>query len=215
MFRSPLFAWSPRPRQGQHVDASPATTHSLPNGSSVYSPALTTDTNTTPKIQFRGFWSRQQSPDPNASNVSLDAPHGSGNSALPLSPPQAHHTAGSYIDAITPSHDPPEPTTLYSRHPADVQLPHDSSNPADPETRELADEVNGRRRRRRRRRNPRGTERPEQWVRRRDERGTAQIYVKGSAARGKMVACVISGTFLIAILSICKLQPPCLVNDKF
>ncbi|KAG9375745.1 hypothetical protein A1F94_013694 [Pyrenophora tritici-repentis] len=37
------------------------------------------------------------------------------------------------------------------------------------------------------------------WVRRRNQRDTA---VRGSAARGKLIACIISGTFLITILAI-------------
>ena len=30
------------------------------------------------------------------------------------------------------------------------------------------------------------------------------LFVKGTAARGKMIACIISGTFLITVLAICK-----------
>jgi hypothetical protein len=41
-------------------------------------------------------------------------------------------------------------------------------------------------------------------VRRRDEHRLAVIYVRGSAARGKMIACVLSGSILITILSLCK-----------
>jgi hypothetical protein len=219
MFRSPLFAWSPQPDQDQNLDASPVTqspsrfgafrsnVRTLVNGSSIYSqsPALTNNNHNenTPKIPFRGFWSRQQSPDPNVLPVSNDAPRDSRDSSSPLSPPHAHHTAGSYIGAIQ---DPEEPRTVYSRHPADVQLPHDHAGSVDPESQQLADEANARRHRRRkhRRRAHRRTERPEQWVRRRDERGSSAIYVRGSAARRKMAACVISGTFLIVILSICK-----------
>jgi hypothetical protein len=33
------------------------------------------------------------------------------------------------------------------------------------------------------------------------------VYIRGSAARGKMIACVISGTVLITILAICKFDP--------
>lgn len=215
MFRSPLFAWSPRPDQDQDIEASPATSspsrfgafrsnvRTLVNGSSVYSqsPALTNTNNhneTTPKVPFRGFWSRQQSPDPNAQHVSDDEPRDSRDSRAPLS----HHTAGSYIGAIQ---DPQEPATVYSRHPADVQLPSDHDGPVDPAIQQPADEANGRRHRRRKhRRRTNRADRREQWVRRRDERGSSGIYVRGSAARRKMVAVVISGTFLIVILSICK-----------
>ncbi|EUC34541.1 hypothetical protein COCCADRAFT_35804 [Bipolaris zeicola 26-R-13] len=214
MFRSPLFAWSPRPDQDQDIEASPATSspsrfgafrsnvRTLVNGSSVYSqsPALTNTNNhneTTPKVPFRGFWSRQQSPDPNTQHVSDDEPRDSRDSRAPLS----HHTAGSYIGAIQ---DPQEPETVYSRHPADVQLPSDHDGPVDPAIQQPADEANGRRHRRRkhRRRTNRRADRREQWVRRRDERESTGIYVRGSAARRKMVAAVISGTFLIVILSI-------------
>ncbi|KNG51935.1 hypothetical protein DDE82_005565 [Stemphylium lycopersici] len=219
MFRSPLFAWSPRPDQDQDFENSPATqspsrfgafrsnVRTLVNGSSIYSqsPALTNNhNNATPKIPFLGFWSRQQSPNPNEPPVSNDAPRDSHDSRSPLSPPHAHHTAGSYIGAIAPLQDPQEPTTVYSRHPADVSLSHQYDSLVDPETEQLADEINGRqhRRRKHRRRKHRRTERSDQWVRRRGERGSSAVYVRGSAARGKMVACVISGTFLITILSI-------------
>lgn len=220
MFRSPLFAWSPRPDQDQDIEASPAThspsrfsafrsnVRTLVNGSSIYSqsPALHNNNNeNTPKIPFRGFWSRNQSPDPNLSHVSGDVPRDSADSRSPLSS-HAHHTAGSYIGAIQ---DPQEPTTVYSRHPADVPLPPDHTGAVDPESQQLADEINERRHRRRkhRRRRHHRTERPEQWVRRRDERGSSTIYVRGSAARRKLASCVISGTFLIVILSICKSTP--------
>ena len=226
MFRSPLFAWSPRPDQDQDFENSPATqspsrfgafrsnVRTLVNGSSIYSqsPALTNNnnnSNATPKIPFLGFWSRQQSSNPNGLPISNDAPRDSHDSRSPLSPPHAHHTAGSYIGAIAPLQDPQEPTTVYSRHPADVSLPYQHDGSVDPEIEQLADEINGRRHRRRkhRRRKHRRTERSDQWVRRRDERGSSAVYVRGSAARGKMVACVISGTFLITILSICKYTP--------
>lgn len=231
MFRSPLFAWSPRPDQEHDIEASPATqspsrfsafrsnVRTLVNGSSVYSqsPALTNTANNnenTPKIPFRGLWSRHQSPNPNAAPVADDAPRDSADSRSPLSP-HAHHTAGSYIGAIQ---DPQEPTTVYSRHPADVPLPNGHAGSVDPESQQLADEINERRHRQRRhrRRKHRRTERPEQWVRRRDERGSSAIYVKGSAARRKLATCVVSGTFLIVILSICKSMPilPWYITDS-
>lgn len=223
MFRSPLFAWSPRPDQDQDIEASPATSspsrfgafrsnvRTLVNGSSIYSqsPALPSNNNNnnenTPKIPFRGFWSRNQSPNPNVAHVYDDVSRDSADSRSPLSS-HAHHSASSYIGAIQ---DPQEPATVYSRHPADVPLPPGHSGAVDPESQQLAEEISERRHRRRkhRRRRHRRNERPEQWVRRRDERGTSAIYVRGSAARRKLASCVISGTFLIVILSICKFTP--------
>ncbi|KAF1943526.1 hypothetical protein EJ02DRAFT_343065 [Clathrospora elynae] len=212
MFRSPLFSWSPRP--DQDLEASPATQspsrfsalHSnirtMINGSSVYSqsPALS-NANNTPKIPFLGLWNRQQSLDPNVLPVSNDAPRVSNDSRSPL---RAQHTAGSYIRTITPLHDPQEPTTIYSRHPADVQLPHQRDGYADPEIQQLADDINERRQKRRkhRRRKHRRAEGSDQWVRRREGQGTSIVYVKGTAARGKMIACIVSGTFLITVLAI-------------
>jgi hypothetical protein len=232
MFRSPLFAWSPRPDQNQDLEASLATpptqspsrfgawktnVRSMVNGSSIYSqsPALPNTTNnneTTPKIPFLGFWNRQQSPDPNTPN---DAPRESHDSRSPL---RAQHSASSYIGAIENAQ---VPITVYSRHPADAPLPsHQQQNGyVDPEIQRLADDINGRRHRRkkhRRRKHHRSersgqsgrSERSDHWVRRRDEPRTAVIYVRGAAARGKMIMCVISGTFLITILAICKYPNP-------
>ncbi|CAN9370174.1 unnamed protein product [Alternaria alternata] len=88
MFRSPLFAWSPRPDQDQDLEASlrtPATQNpsrfsafrnnvrGIVNGSSIYSqsPALNNNTNiNTPKTPFLGFWNRQQQP-----NLDADTTH--------------------------------------------------------------------------------------------------------------------------------------------
>ena len=232
MFRSPLFAWSPRPDQNQNPDleaslATPATqwpsrfsafrsnVRTMVNGSSIYSqsPALPSHNNnnnnpeTTPKIPFLGFWNR--SPDPSNLPPSNDAPRESHDSRSPL---HAQHSASSYIGSIQ---DPQQPTTVYSRHPADVQLPSQQQDGgyADPEIQQLADNINGRRHRRkkhRRRKHHHRTERSgrsersDHWVRRRDEPRSAVIYVRGTAARGKMIACVISGTFLITVLAICK-----------
>jgi hypothetical protein len=230
MFRSPraLFSWSPRP--DQNVEASPATQSSsrfgalhnnirtMINGSSVYSQSPAPSNFNTPKPAFAGFWNRQQPSDPNVLPISNEAPRDLNDSAEPL---RAQHTAGSYIRTITPPQDLQEPTTVYARHPADVSLPNQQTGFVDPEIQELADEINGRRHRRRkhrRRRHHRGersehssrsnrSNRSNQWVRRRDEHRTAAIYVRGSAARGKMIACVLSGSILIIVLSLCK-HPP-------
>jgi hypothetical protein len=227
MFRSPLFAWSPRPNHNHDLEASPETqspsrfgafrsnVRSMVNGSSIYSqsPALPNTNNhneTTPKIPFLGFWNR--SPDPNTLPTSNDAPRESHNSRSPL---HAQHSASSYIGVIE---DPQVPTTVYARHPADVPLPshqQQDGDYVDPESQQSAEDVNGRRHRRkkhRRRKHHRTersgrSERSDHWVRRRDEPRTAVIYVRGTAARGKMIACVISGTFLITVLAICK--SPC------
>ncbi|KAI0580671.1 hypothetical protein Alg215_05101, partial [Pyrenophora tritici-repentis] len=67
-----------------------------------------------------------------------------------------------------------EPTTVYARHPADHPEDHQRSGST----------------------SSTGTR---GWVRRRNQRDTA---VRGSAARGKLIACIISGTFLITILAI-------------
>jgi hypothetical protein len=232
MFRSPLFAWSPRPDQNQDLEASPVTqspsrfgafrsnVRSMVNGSSIYSqsPALphtNTNNENTPKIPFLGFWNR--SPDTNTLPTSNTAPRESQDSRSPL---RAQHSASSYIGAIE---DPQVPTTVYARHPADVPLPHQQQNGhADPEIELLASDINGRRHRRKKHRRRKHqhhrtdrsggrSERSDQWVRRRDEPRSAVIYVRGTAARGKMIACVISGTFLITVLAICKSSTPILI----
>jgi hypothetical protein len=211
MFRSPLFSWSPRP--DQDAEATPVlqspsrfgafrgNIRSMINGSSVYSqsPALPSNNNT-PKIPFLGFLHRQQSLDPIEVSISNDLPRDSNDSRSPLRP---QHTAGSYMRAIAPLQDPQEPQTVYSRHPADVPLPYHQDGFVDPEVQQLADEINGRRHRRRkhRRRKHYRAPRSDQWVRRRGERS---VYVKGTAARSKMIACIISGSFLITVLAICK-----------
>ncbi|CAE7220616.1 hypothetical protein CFE70_010486 [Pyrenophora teres f. teres 0-1] len=203
-----LFAWSPQPNSD--LEASPATqspsrfgalrsnVRTMVNGSSVYSqsPALTNNTNT-PKTPFLGFWNR--SPNPNEPRPSHNVQQ------EPGSPPTANHSASSYIGAIQETS---EPNTIYARHPADVPLPQ-ADGFADPEIQQLANDINGRRRRRRKHRRRQHPD-PQRsgstsstgtrgWVRRRNERDTA---VRGSAARGKLIACIISGTFLITILAI-------------
>ncbi|KAI4648685.1 uncharacterized protein J4E78_008748 [Alternaria triticimaculans] len=224
MFRSPLFAWSPRPDQNQDFDATPATqstsrfsafrsnVRGMVNGSSIYSqsPAMNNNNNiNTPKTPFLGFWNRQQPANQDGLPTHQNAHRESHVSRAPF---HAHHTAGSYIGAINPPQDLQEPTTLYARHPADVPLPNQQEGFVDPEIQQLQDEINGRRHKRRkhRRRKHHRTERSASnassgsngWVRRREQRGTTAVYIRGSAARGKMIACVISGTFLITILAI-------------
>lgn len=70
---------------------------------------------------------------------------------------------------------------------------------------QMANEINGRRHRRRkhRRRKHHRALRSDQWVRRRGERN---VYVKGTAARAKLIACIISGAFLLTVLAICELH---------
>lgn len=214
MFRSPLFSWSPRPDQDplatpasqspSRFGAFQSNIRTMINGSSVYSqsPAIGPSDLNTPKVPFLGFLGRREhSPDANILPVSNDVPRDSNDSQSPL---RAQHTAGSYIRTIAPLQDPQEPTTIYSRHPADVPLPLNHDGYVDPEVQQLADEIHGRRRRRKHRR--RKHRRTEHWVRRRNERGGrgVMLFVKGTAARGKMIACIISGTFLITVLAICK-----------
>lgn len=212
MFRSPLFSWSPRPDQDPL--ATPPTQspsrfgafqnnfRTMINGSSIYSqsPALPSHNNT-PKVPFLGFLRREPSPDLNEQAGFNEVPRQSNDSRSPL---RAQHTAGSYIRTISPPQDPRAPETIYHRHPADVPLPHQEGGYTDPDIQELADDINGRRRRRKHRR--RKHRRTEHWVRRRNERGGrgVMLFVRGSAARGKMIACIISGTFLITVLSICE-----------
>lgn len=109
--------------------------------------------------------------------------------------------------SIAPLQDPQEPEMVYrrnsdvpDRHPADVQLNHQGS--VDPETEVLSDEVQQRRRRRRhRRRKHHRSQRA--WVRHKKEKQTCMPFVRGSAARGKLIACTISGLFLATVLGIC------------
>lgn len=218
MFRSPLFSWSPRPDQDRNQDpfGTPASQRlsrfsalqsnirTMINGSSVYSqsPALGNANNNTPKVPFLGFLRRDQ-PEANALPTLHDAPRDSNDSRSLL---RAHHTAGSYIGAIASQQGVQTPETVYQRHPADVPLPQQDSNYVDPEIQQLAEEINGRRHRRKHRRRKHRQPQPDRWVRRRDERGAQgpMLFVKGSPARGKMIACIISGSVLLTVLSICK-----------
>ncbi|KAJ4375571.1 hypothetical protein N0V86_007104 [Didymella sp. IMI 355093] len=110
----------------------------------------------------------------------------------------ASHSAASYVGAISQeSIRTPEQT--YNRHPADVPLPqHDPF--VDPEVQEIADEINhGPRRHKRRKR--RRQHRADHWRRRKGDQGKVMPFVRGTAARGKLMACTISGTFLITVLT--------------
>jgi hypothetical protein len=211
MFRSPLFSWSPRPGQDRNQDpfGTPASQSSsrfgalhsnirgMINGSSIYSQSPALENNTTPKPPFLGFFRRDQSLDPES--YPHDAPRASGDSRSPL---RAQHSAGSYIHAIE---SPQTPETVHHRHPADVPLPRQDSNYADPEVQQRAEDVNARRHRRKHRRRKHRQPHGDRWVRRREETGVQGplLFVRGSPARGKMTACIISGSFLITVLSVC------------
>jgi hypothetical protein len=219
MFRSPLFSWSPRPDEDRAHDpfGTPASQSSsrfgalhtnirtMINGSSIYSqsPALP-NTTTSPKTPFLGFFRREQ-PQDLTLPVSHDAPRDSNDSRSPL---RAHHLAGSYMDAIGPQ----TPETVYHRHPADVPLPHQRSGSVDPEAQILADEATAHRHRRKHKRRKHRAPPSNRWVRRRagsDASTTGPLlFVRGTAARGKMIACIISGSFLLTVLAICT-SPNC------
>ncbi|KAH7086418.1 hypothetical protein FB567DRAFT_70093 [Paraphoma chrysanthemicola] len=216
MFRSPLFAWSPRPGQDQSQDpfGTPASQspsrfgalqsniRTMINGSSIYSQSPAPSHNNTPKVPFLGIF-RRDSAEPNHIPTSHDAPRDSNDSRSPLQP---QHTAGSYMRAIAPQQGVQAPETVYARHPADVPLPRTNTNGfVDPEIQQLADEINGRRHRRKhRRRKHRHHHHPDRWVRHRHGRQARgpMLFVRGSPARGKMIACIISGSFLLAVLAI-------------
>jgi hypothetical protein len=223
-----LFKWSPRP--DQTPDGSPAsqsssrfgpfsTLHanvrSMVNGSSVYSqsPNLSNNNNT-PKIPFLDRFRREQLPAPIAIPGPNDPPRNSTDSRSPLWPP---HTAGTYMRTIAPLHDVREPERTYDRgqrdaverHPADVQLNYNSNDDRGLDNDGSPEEINRRRRRRRhhhrrRRHNPHH----DRWVRRRSERGTCLSFVRGTAARAKLMSCIISGLFLMTVLAICQSPHP-------
>ena len=214
----PSFRRSPRPDQAETpIDGSPASqsssrfgglhnnVRSMINGSSIYSNSQAPSNNNTPKLPFLGFLRR-----PPPSPIEIPPHRHSTDSRSPLRP---QHTAGSYMRAIAPLQDPPEPQAIYSRqpadrHPADVPLGHsDSHSQIDPEIQQLQDEINGRRRRRRRRHHHRRKhhQRPTHWVRRKDQRGFCFGFIQSQAARGKALACILSGLFLLTVLAICKL----------
>ncbi|KAK7186845.1 hypothetical protein DPSP01_007031 [Paraphaeosphaeria sporulosa] len=211
-----LWKWSPRPEQT--LDGSPASqsssrfgalhsnVRSMINGSSIYSRSPTLGGDASPKTPFMGFFRRDHSPpapiDVHAAN---EPSRDSSDSRSPLHP---QHTAGSYMRTIAPLQHPQEPPTVYrrnsdvpDRHPADVQLDYRGS--VDPETEVLSDEVQQRRRRRRHRRRKHSHPRSQRaWVRRKHEKRGCMPFVRGSAARGKLIASMISGLFLATVLAV-------------
>lgn len=185
------------------------------NGSSVYSqsPNPNRSNENTPKIPFLGRFRREQSPAPIAIPSSTDPPRDSSDSRSPLRP---QHTAGSYMRTIASLGNPRAPEMAHARqdpdrHPADVQLDYHGSGGGDPEIEQLQNEINGRRRRRRRHRRRHHGQSEGYWVRRRNRhdhgRGRGTRLRRGTAARGKLTACVISGSFLVLVLTICTYLP--------
>lgn len=205
MFRSSISIFGIRtPRPEQDVENSPApqsqsrfarfsTNARTIVGSSVYSQSPGQARWRTPKIPSMGFGRRPVSAD---LDTIIDNSNTS-DSAL------ASHSAASYVGAISQEQI-RTPEQTHNRHPADVPLPqHDPF--VDPEIQELADEINrGPRRHRRRKR--RRQHRADHWKRKRSDRGKLMPFVRGAAARGKLIACIISGTFLISVLTICMFQ---------
>ncbi|KAJ4990966.1 hypothetical protein SVAN01_03537 [Stagonosporopsis vannaccii] len=158
-------------------------------GSSVYSQSPGQSRWKTPKMPAMGFGRRPTSAD---LDTVIDDSNGS-NSAL------ASHSAASYVGAISQEQIRTPPQT-HNRHPADVPLPQQDPF-VDPEIQQLADEINrGPRRHRRRKR--RRQHRNDHWKRKRSDRGKLMPFVRGTAARGKLIACIISGTFLLTVLTI-------------
>ncbi|KAH6643144.1 hypothetical protein C7974DRAFT_302833 [Boeremia exigua] len=147
-------------------------------GSSVYSQSPGPPKWRTPKMPSMGFSRRP---------VSADL-------ETVINPAFASHSAASYVGTISQDSPPP----LSYRHPADVQLPADDPF-VDPEAAPGAEENPGPRRHRRRRR--RRQHRADHWKRKRSDRGKLMPFVRGAAARGKLIACIISGSFLVVVLS--------------
>lgn len=206
MFRSSISILGFRsPRPEQDVENSPApqsqsrfglfssNARTVVNGSSVYSQSPAPSRWRTPKMPSMGFARRPVSAD---LDTVVDASNESSSGF-------AQHSAGSYIGTISQEQI-RTPETTYNRHPADVPLPRQDPF-VDPEIQQLAEEINGPRRHRRRKR--RKQHRADHWKRKRSERGTIMPFVRGTAARGKLIACIISGTFLISVLTICTFMP--------
>lgn len=161
-------------------------------GSSVYSQSPGQSRWKTPKMPSMGFGRRPTSAD---LDTVIDESNGS-NSAF------ASHSAASYVGAISQEQI-RAPAQTHSRHPADVPLPRQQDPFVDPEIQELAEEISrGPRRHRRRKR--RRQHRADHWKRKRSDRGKLMPFVRGTAARGKLIACIISGSFLLTVLTICK-----------
>ncbi|KAF9692187.1 hypothetical protein EKO04_009826 [Ascochyta lentis] len=200
MFRSSISIFGIRtPRPEQDVENSPApesqsrfarfsTNARTMVGSSVYSQSPGPSRWKTPKMPSMGFARRPVSAD---LDTVVDESNGP-NSAL------ASHSAASYVGAISQEQI-RTPEQTYNRHPADVPLPQQDPF-VDPEAQQLADEINGPRRHRRRKR--RKQHRNDHWKRKRSDRGKLMPFVRGTAARGKLIACIISGTFLVSVLTI-------------
>lgn len=198
---------SPASQSSSRFGALHSNVRSMINGSSIYSsdsPRLLQPE--TPKTPFWGFLGRRPHSRPPPIDVisDNDAPRDSNDSRSPLRP---QHTAGSYMRVIAPLQDPRVPEVVHNRHPADVPLNYGGS--VDLETQQLQDEIHGRRRKRKHRR--RRTQRHNHWVRRRSgsssqDRGICFPFIKSQAARGKCVACMISGLFLTTVLAICALN---------
>ena len=156
-------------------------------GSSVYSQSPGQPRWKTPKMPSLGFGRRPVSAD---LDTVVDESNGT----------YASHSASSYVGAISQEQI-RAPEQTYNRHPADVPLPQNDPF-VDPEVQEIADEINhGPRRHRRRKR--RRQHRADHWKRKKSDRGKLMPFVRGQAARGKLIACIISGTFLISVLTIC------------
>lgn len=202
----PSFFRSPRPDGPQASPASSSSSQfgelhnnvrSMVNGSSVYSDSPAPSNNNTPKIPFLGFLRRPQSP-PDPIAVPNDAPRDSTDSRSPLRP---NHTAGTYQRILEPLEPTPrQPEVVYARHPADVPLDYGGSGNSD--TQQLQEEGQGRRSRRHHGRRKRHAT---HWTRRRSQRGESSSFIKSRAAKGKCFACLISGLFLITVLTICTL----------
>lgn len=201
MFRSSISIFGLRtPRPEQDVENSPvpesqsrfarfSTNARTMVGSSVYSQSPGPSRWKTPKMPSMGFGRRPVSAD---LDTVVDESNGS-NSAF------ASHSASSYVGAISQEQI-RTPDLTYNRHPADVPIPQQDPF-VDPEVQQLADEINGPRRHRRRKR--RKQHRADHWKRKRSDRGKMMPFVRGTAARGKLIACIISGTFLLSVLTIC------------
>ncbi|KAJ4337667.1 hypothetical protein N0V95_008273 [Ascochyta clinopodiicola] len=200
MFRSSISIFGIRtPRPEQDVENSPApqsqsrfarfsTNARTIVGSSVYSQSPGPSRWKSPKMPSMGFSRRPVSAD---LDTVVDESNGS-------NPTLASHSAASYVGAISQEQI-RTPEQTYNRHPADVPLPHQDPF-IDPEVQQLADEINGPRRHRRRKR--RKQHRDGHWKRKRGDRGKLMPFVRGTAARGKLIACIISGTFLLSVLTI-------------
>ncbi|KAF2268304.1 hypothetical protein CC78DRAFT_19836 [Lojkania enalia] len=206
----PSFLRSPQLDQGDGTPATQSTAwfggfynsaRTVVNGSSIYSNSPPPSNNNTPKLPFLGFLRRPQSPPTPVIIPEDDTPRESSDSRSPLQP---HHTAGSYTRAIAPlENNLRSPELVYdNRHPADVPLDYNGS--VDPETQQIQEDIHRRRRRRHRKRkhHHQHRHRSTHWVRRKTDKGVCFPFIKSQAARGKCIACLISGLFLMTVLTI-------------